>query len=172
MIVAETDRLVIRHLCPADAEPLEAVFCDPEVMRYSSPLRTPEWIRGHIAEMVGTLYPKWGFGRWAVVERASTNTIGYCGLQAWEMPAGEAHLGYRLARSAWGRGFATEAAAATCALGFDGLDLWKIIAAIAPDNAGSINVAKKLGMQYQSTEPNYFDPNCIEHRYVLTRPRP
>jgi RimJ/RimL family protein N-acetyltransferase len=61
----------------------------------------------------------------------------------------EIELGYRLARLAWGRGYATEAAHAVRDLAFTTLGLKRLIAMIDPANGASIRVAEKIGMQYE-----------------------
>lgn len=151
MHVIETERLALRHLSAADARALEAVFCDPEVMRYSGGLQSPALVWGWVAEMIEVHYPAWGFGIWAVVEKAEGAVIGYCGLERSPGRCGpdEAEIGYRLAHAAWGRGYGSEAAAAVCDHGLGTLGLTRIVAIIDPGNAASLRVALKIGMCYQ-----------------------
>lgn len=72
-----------------------------------------------------------GFGR-----------LGLSGVQA-------AKLGYAIHADHWGHGYATDAARTLITFGFDQLALHRITAAIGPENAASIAVAKRLGMQYE-----------------------
>lgn len=72
-----------------------------------------------------------GFGR-----------LGLSGVQA-------AKLGYAIHADHWGHGYATDAARTLITFGFDQLDLHRITAAIGPENAASIAVARRLGMQYE-----------------------
>ncbi|MGW0503207.1 GNAT family N-acetyltransferase [Micromonospora sp. NPDC003241] len=60
-----------------------------------------------------------------------------------------AKLGYAINADHWGHGYATDAARTIIGYGFRELGLHRITAAIGPDNAASIAVAKRLGMQYE-----------------------
>ncbi len=85
-----------------------------------------------------------GFGMWAVEEKATGSFVGRVGLH---YPAGwpEPEIGWVLARRAWGRGYAHEAATAALGVAFDSLAWNRAISLIAPDNARSIAVAERLG---------------------------
>ena len=88
---------------------------------------------------------------WAVILRDSGELIGYCGIfpiVVHNEP--EMELGYRLGRSFWGRGLATEAARAAVEYARDTLGLRRLIALIDPGNTRSVAVAKKLGMSKES----------------------
>ena len=81
-----------------------------------------------------------------MIERAGGDLIGYCGIEVWEQgPDGE--LGFSLARSAWGRGYATEAARAWLEHGFSVLGFTRVVAVVKPGNAASIRVLEKVGMR-------------------------
>lgn len=171
MLVAETERLMLRHFAAADACALEAVFCSPEVMRYGDGVQTPKWIRAWVAEMIDGWYATWGFGMWAIVEQATGDVIGYCGVSRFPSRCGrdEAELGYRLARVHWGRGYATEAAGAVRDHGLYTLRVPRIIAVIDPANGASVRVAVKIGMRFEReiTFDGYTHP---DHLYVIRRP--
>ena len=96
-------------------------------------------------------YQTWGFGPYALVEQSSQNVIGYCGLSLFPDLDGQAEveIGYRLARSAWGQGYATEAAWAVRDYAFTTLGVKRLIAMIDPSNLASIRVAEKIGMKYE-----------------------
>jgi RimJ/RimL family protein N-acetyltransferase len=85
-----------------------------------------------------------GYGMWAVEERASGRLVGRVGfLNPPGWPACE--LGWLLARDAWGRGFALEAAQAAIAHGRANLGIRELISLIRPDNVRSIALAERLG---------------------------
>ena len=151
MIIAETERLILRHLHVVDGEAMDRVFGDAEVMRYGHGVQTPEWVRRWLRGCLEDYYQKWGFGLWAVVERSSRDVVGYCGLSRFDDVGGrpETEIGYRLARPYWGRGFGTEAARAVRDYGFDTLSLPRLIAIIDPRNVASIRVAEKTGLRYE-----------------------
>lgn len=149
MTLLETKRLILRPIEPADARALTAVFGDPLVMRFGDGPQTAAWVREWVA-WVAQDYAQRGYGPLAVVQKESGEIIGYCGLFYFADINGfpEVELGYRLARSAWGRGFATEAAAAVRDYAFDTLALQRLVSLIDPANKASIAVAEKLGMAH------------------------
>jgi RimJ/RimL family protein N-acetyltransferase len=93
-----------------------------------------------------------GLSRWAI-EDANGKFLGYAGIiHRREHPIGVHYdLGWRLVRSAWGRGYATEAAKAALAHAFARADVWEVLAYTAPDNLRSQAVMARLGL---SREPS------------------
>src|SRR5205814_465429 len=87
-----------------------------------------------------------GFSSWALIELVSGRLIGDVGFGVFA-PTGDVELGYTLARDAWGRGYATEAASACLAAGLADLDVGRIIALVAVDNETSQRVAMRIGME-------------------------
>jgi hypothetical protein len=151
MIIAQTQRLFLRHFHVVDADAMDRVFCDPEVMRFGRGVQTPDWVRQWLRGCLEDYHQKWGFGLWAVVEKATPQVIGFCGLTHFDDVDGQAEteIGYRLARAQWGRGYATEAAAAVREYAFDTLCLPRVISIIDPRNAASIRVAEKIGLPFE-----------------------
>ena len=143
----ETECLLIRpFLAAGDAERMAAVYCDPEVMRYvpGGALRDPAAVRATLETHAAT-GERLGFGVWAVVERRTGDVIGDAGFGILE-PTGDVELGYTLARAYWGRGYATEAAAACLDAGLAHIAAPRIVAVVDVDNAASLRVAEKIGM--------------------------
>ena len=143
-----TERLELRRFTAADLEPLLAVFGDAEVMRYVGAERRPltaDEVRGLLTARRRT-GREHGFGPLAVVERASGGCVGEAGLQLLEAGP-DIELTYTLARAAWGRGYATEAARAVLRWAFAGLRLPRIVAVADPENTASLRVLEKLGMR-------------------------
>jgi RimJ/RimL family protein N-acetyltransferase len=151
MLIAQTPRLVLREFHIADGEAMDCVFGDPEVMRYGPGPRAPDWVRQWLRGCLEDYHLKWGFGLWAVVERQTRRTIGFCGLSHFADVAGqpETELGYRLARAYWGFGYATEAAHAVRDYGFETLGLSRLISIIDPRNVASVRVAEKTGLRFE-----------------------
>lgn len=170
MVVTETDRLLVRRVLPGDVIPWQEIFGDPQVMRFGG-LRSPEWVHDTITEMIERYYAEWGYGRWSIVEKATGDVIGTSGISRYPdrcLAPGEAELGYRFASASWGRGYATEAAAAICAAGFDVFQVPRIVAYIDPANTASVRIAGKIGMRHDGwVELQDHGP---ERRYVLDRP--
>jgi RimJ/RimL family protein N-acetyltransferase len=149
----ETERLLLRPWRPAeDLDALAAINADPDVMRFVAPNRPLS--RAETAAQLERFVAHWdqhGFGLWAVVPRESDGrAVGFAGLAIPSflpqiLPAVE--VGWRLASAAWGRGYATEAARASVAFGFERLGLRSIVSVIEAGNVRSLRVAEKLGMR-------------------------
>ena len=141
----ETPRLIMRPYEESDAEAAHVWLSDAQLFRFYTygPYRTLSETAQRIREY-RQQYGRHGFGKWAAVERATGVLIGDAGLVLAEK-TGEIHVGYRFARSHWGKGLATEAAKAWVDHGFEQLNLDRVAAFIHPENAASIRVAEKLG---------------------------
>jgi [ribosomal protein S5]-alanine N-acetyltransferase len=172
MLIAETDRLILRHFHVADTEPMMSVFGDSEVMRFGSGTKSREEVEAWLKKCLEDYFAKWGFGLWAVVEKESEQVIGYCGLTRFPDIDGqqEIEVGYRLARAYWGRGYASEAALAVRDYAFATLNLQRLIAIVDPENAASIRVAEKIGLRYEKDVmlKGYTHPDRI---YAIVRSR-
>ena len=139
----ETPRLILRPFDDNDVAAAHEWFGDPHVFRFytDGPYRSVDETAGRLREY-RLHFEKHGFGKWAVVEKASLIPIGDAGLSV--AATGEVHVGYKFARSHWGQGFATEAAEAWVKHGFDRLSLNRITAFVHPQNTASIRVIQKL----------------------------
>lgn len=151
MFPLATRRLLLRHLHILDSESLYRVFGAAEVMRFGDGVQTREWVGSWLQTCFDWYYKSWGFGPYAVVTKKDKEVIGYCGLFYFPDLDGqqEIEIGYRLARSVWGQGYATEAAVAVRDYAFKTLGMKRLIAMIDPSNIASIRVATKIGMQYE-----------------------
>lgn len=154
LIEFETERLLLRQWQETDIESYAAICADPEVMRYLTG-RAFDHLESwrHLAFIIGHWQLK-GFGHWAVEEKKTGLLLGRTGfLQPAGWPGFE--IGWTLARSGWGKGFATEAAKAALALAFDEMGKKDVISIIHPQNQASKNVAGRLGESYRhDTEIN------------------
>jgi RimJ/RimL family protein N-acetyltransferase len=168
--IAATERLILRHFHILDGEVMAQVFGDPEVMRFGDGVQTKEWIDAWLRTCLERYYQTWGFGPYAVVEKDSHDVIGYCGLFYFPDINGqpEVEIGYRLARTAWGRGYATEAVSAVRDFAFYTLGIRRLIAMIDPANSASVHVAQKIGMRYEQDVmlAGYTHP---DHVYAMAR---
>jgi RimJ/RimL family protein N-acetyltransferase len=169
MHIAQTNRLQLRHFCPADPDALMHVFGDPEVMFYGTGAKDRAWVENWLREVIEENYPNWEFGLWAVELKANDKYIGYCGLSQFKDLGGqpEIEIGYRLPKSHWGEGLATEAAIAVRDYFFKMLKLPRLVAMIDPRNMASINVATKLGMHY---EKDVVFQGFLDRLYVMEQP--
>lgn len=148
-VFLQTDRLILRRLTEADAVLLCELDSDPEVLRYinggfPTPLDViradilPQWLRFY--EQPG------GLGYWAA-EDAGGAFLGWFALRPDGVPeAGEAAVGYRLRRAAWGQGLATEGLTALLCKGFEEHGLRRVFGTTYEQNFGSRRVMEKAGM--------------------------
>jgi RimJ/RimL family protein N-acetyltransferase len=139
----ETDRLILRPPASADFEAWAAFAADEETMRHIGGVqgRSAAW-RG-LCTVAGAWTIR-GFSMFSVVEKASGRWIGRLGpWQPEEWPGTE--VGWGLSREVWGRGYATEGAAAAIDYAFDVLGWSEVIHTIDPDNVASQAVARRLG---------------------------
>lgn len=145
-IIFETPRLIARQLGSADLADMLEVYGDENAMRWvgdGQPI-TREGVITWL-DVTADNYCKRGYGMSALVLRESGEIVGFCGLVH---PGGqpEAEIKYALKRAYWGRGIATEAAAAMLAYGRQRHGLSYIMATTAPDNVASHRVLVKAGM--------------------------
>jgi len=179
-IYLETDRLVLRVLTAADADNLFDLDSDPDVMRYLNNGRTHT--RKEIVERVLPHYldhyARYGdrYGFWAAIEKPRGDFIGWFHLRPFRDAPEEIELGYRLKRSSWGKGYATEGSRALIQKGFVELGIDKIVADTLARNVRSRRVMEALGMTLEAEftlDANEFPEwNAEERRgvkYALTR---
>jgi len=144
----ETPRLFLRPFAPDDLDEFALLCADPDVMRY---IANGEPQSRERAEMrFNALLKHWNdheFGLWAAITKAGTEFIGFCGLQYLDNTR-EIEVGYRLAKSFWGMGLATEAAKASLRFGFEELGLDRVVAVVQPENIASWRVIEKIGLRY------------------------
>lgn len=159
----EATRLSFRLFREADRAALTDVFGDKEVMQFAEAIRDEAWVKNWIAEQQKSQEVQ-GYSYWALVHKANSKVIGYCGLGYDANLDGRAEvaLGYRLARAYWGRGYATEGVKATLDYALNKLGLSSVVATIDPSNQASIRVAEKAGMVFEKeimrdwyTHPDY-----------------
>ena len=145
-VVLETERLLLRHLEPEDADAIYAVLGDSVAMQYyPQPFNREDaenWIERNLQR-----YRADGCGLYAVMLKAGGEVIGDCGILK-QIVEGEPELevGYHLQRNHWGRGYATEAARACMRLAFGEFGAEKVISLIRPENVPSRRVAERNGM--------------------------
>ncbi|MBO2453755.1 GNAT family N-acetyltransferase [Actinomadura barringtoniae] len=127
--------------------PWAAMNADPVVREHLGDLLTREQTDAGVARFQAE-FDQRGYGWWAVEVQATREFIGFAGLDQVDddMPFTGVEIGWRLARSAWGRGYATEAALATLAYGFDALELPEILAVTTATNLRSQAVMRRIGM--------------------------
>lgn len=173
-----TERLLLRQWRDADRQPFAVLNADPEVMEHFPATLTPEQSDEFVDRMRDHLDRR-GWGLWAVEVIETGEFIGFVGL--W--PAGfdpfnseeQIEIGWRLARSAWGHGFATEAARAALRHAFGVLELSEVVSFTAATNLRSQAVMERLGMS-RDRFSDFDHPRIPEghplRRHVVYRIRP
>ena len=144
-----TEHLLLRRWTDADREPFAALNADPEVMRhFAAPL--DRGASDAFVDRIEAQFGELGYGLWAVEVRGTGEFIGFTGLalqtfQAHFTPAVE--IGWRLARGAWGHGYATEAASAALAFAFGPAGLEEeVVSMTTVTNERSQAVMRRIGM--------------------------
>lgn len=175
--VLRTERLVLRRRWTADdRDRFAALAADPEVMRhYPAPLTRAE--SDAFVDRIEACFAERGYGLWAV-DASALGFVGYVGLWPADFvapftPAVE--VGWRLARNAWGRGIAPEAARAALDDGFARLGAWEIVSFTAAVNAPSRRVMEKVGMAHDPADdfahPNLPPDHRLSHHVLYRRRR-
>lgn len=143
-----TERLLLRRWRESDLAPFAAMNADPEVMRYFPRMLTRTESDSLVAR-IEDHFERNGFGLWAVEVVGGEPFIGFVGLLrvGFDAPFAPAvEVGWRLARNAWGLGYATEGARASLEYAFGCLGLKEVVSFTATGNTRSRRVMERLGM--------------------------
>lgn len=143
-----TDRLCLRWFSWEDLDAYARIMGDCEVGRWFP--KGEGYTREEAKKSLDNILDHWtkhGFGIWAITDKDNRFLLGRCGLNLIAETL-EIEVDFVLARNYWGHGYATEAARAALAYGFDVLKLDRIIALAKPDNIASRRVIEKIGMRY------------------------
>lgn len=141
-----TSRLWMRPLQMTDADALHALWTRPEVRLYLwDDVILPPQQTVAILQENERLFTEEALGLWGVFRQDEAHLIGFCGYWYFFEPP-ELQLLYGLAPEVWGHGFATEAARAMLAYGFDTLDLDAVIGCSDAPHHASQRVMERTGM--------------------------
>jgi len=165
-MLIETERLLMRPPARDDLPALIQMRSDEDVSRYlgGAAMQSPEALDKRLDFYINC-HTRYGFAMGALLRKADGAMIGWGGLQPLE-ETGEIEVGYSFAKAHWGRGYATETAAAWLRYGFERAGLARIVAVASPENTASRRVMEKLGMRYEKTEPHY-GADCVF--YAISR---
>jgi RimJ/RimL family protein N-acetyltransferase len=175
-IFLETGRLTLRRFTPTDVDHLTSLDSDPEVTRFvngGQPTPRAE-VRDRIIPYFLDCYERFGgLGYWAAEARATGDFLGW--FQFRPVPDAGVELGYRLRRSAWHAGYATEGARAILRTGFTERGVDRVFARTLAANTASRRVLEKCGLVFvrafrtdRAPAPDGSGPDAVE--YALTRP--
>ena len=154
-VFLETERLVLRRFIVDDADNLEDLDADPDVMRFVTggvPTSRDEIENEVLPAFLGYYERYEGYGFWAVIEKATGEFAGWFHFRPrpGAVP-GEVELGYRLRKSAWGQGYATEGSRALIRKGFTELGVQRVVAEAMAVNTASRRVMEKAGLKLVRT---------------------
>lgn len=146
----ETERTILRRLTINDAEDFYALNLDKEVLKYTGdqPFENIQASKDFLTNY--DQYEKYGVGRLAVIEKATSKFIGWCGLK-YNPDNDEYDIGFRFLRDYWNKGFATETAKRCLDFGFNGLGIARIVGRAMKENNASIKVLEKIEMTFKET---------------------
>jgi len=166
----KSERLLLRPLAETDSDVAIELFTDPAVIRYVCETYTEQQVL--VEEM-----PKYTkrcaggcIGAWCVVERATQEKLGMAILlplpieeddRNWDLVVGddvpdcEIEIGYILKKSAWGKGYATEATKRLLKFAFEETPLEELVATTNSENTASQRVLEKSGLVYEGMRRAY-----------------
>ncbi len=155
-----TARLLLRCWRPEDRDPFARLNADPKVVEYLPGTLS----RAESDALVDRIEAGWaqdGLGLWAVEVPDGAPFVGFVGLNRAQFAAPftpAVEVGWRLAPTAWGHGYATEAGRASLEFGFDTHHLGEIVSFTARGNQRSRRVMERLGMHHDPSD-DFEHPN-------------
>ena len=148
-IIAETDRLILRTIEEGDAARQDRLLNTPAVMaRLGGGKELHEIEAKHAKAMA--MYAREGFSFLFMVEKASGEMVGHCGIKRVDNPlapnVGDHEIGWLVREDRWRRGYAEEAMRAILDWAFTRIQAPHVVALTSEANAGSWKLMQKLGM--------------------------
>jgi len=171
------DRIVLREYTSADWPSVASYQADPRYLSFCA----PETASAEHSRALVDLFASWAREeprrnfQLAMVERASGQLIGSCGLRMADLPAGVAEFGLELSPDSWGRGLGTEASRALLDFGFRAMALTEVRAVSVSENTRISALLRKLGFTGAGTRPGEAwmdDRGWTFTDWVLTRNAP
>jgi len=154
-VFLETERLELRRFTMADADNLVDLDSDPEVMRFITggrPTRREEIVADVLPAFLGYYERFAGYGFWAAIEKSTGEFVGWFHFRPRDGSlADQPELGYRLRKSAWGKGYGTEGSRALIRKGFTELGVRRVFAETMVVHAASRHVMEKAGLRLVRT---------------------
>lgn len=171
--VLTTERLVLRQIGEDDLEEHMMLLNTPAVMEYLGGVQPREVIAAkHAASRAS--FAAHGFGFMLMVERATGEIVGHCGLRHVAHPLApnpqDHEVGWLMREDRWRRGYAFEAMRAVIEWAFATHGTPRLVALTAAANVGSWRLMEKLGME-RRPDLDFTDPAEPEPiiQYALTR---
>jgi RimJ/RimL family protein N-acetyltransferase len=168
IVILETSRLIVREISETDLDNLCKMLADEKVMEFSvnGPMNKSQTLE--FIQWCQSSYENHGVGPWALEDKETGSFIGFTGLSQ-ECIDGkqEFHVGYRIERNYWHKGFATEAVKSTVDYGLNIEGHEYIYAIIEPEHHSSIRVIEKTGFNLYKTTVFHDKPVNIYQKSKL-----
>lgn len=159
-IADETERLVLREWGEGDGDRFYAIMNTPAVMRHLGGVQDRETWDAAVGRIHG-FQRDFGHTFWLIERKDDGELLGFCGLKRVNSPGtdltGQFEIGWRLRESAWGQGYAKEAAIASLDLAFGRFGAAHVLAFTVPRNEDSQGLMKRLGMARRE-DLDFVDP--------------
>jgi ribosomal-protein-alanine N-acetyltransferase len=146
-----TERLLLRRWRPEDRQPFAALNADREVMEFfPAPLSRDE--SDALADRIEEHFESQGYGLWAMEVLGGAPFAGFVGLNLANLteigiPEDAVEVGWRLDRTHWGKGYATEAATASLQYAFENARLAEVLSFTSTVNKRSQQLMERIGMR-------------------------
>ena len=164
----ETERLFFSYWLESDSALADELWGDEHVTQFIA--KNGRFSKDQVLQRLHTEIQSqkdFGYQYWPLFLKQTETFIGCCGLHAYELNTQTAVLGFHLLPSAWGRGFAEEAARGVINFAESKTDLAFLFAGHHPDNRASKKLLEKLGFQFQAN--TYYEPTGLEHPSYLLK---
>lgn len=147
MIIAETNRLILRIWGYEDIKDYAQIISDPEVMKFigNGLAQNLQEAELYITKCI-EVFAENGWSRFAVINKETNKLMGFCGFANYN---NELDFGWRFAKKFWGKGYGTEAAKVVLELGIKTYKFQRIVCIVYPENKASIRIIEKIGMKFE-----------------------
>ncbi|MDR0271594.1 GNAT family protein [Paenibacillus sp.] len=151
-----TERLHLKKMKISDSSSLFKIWSDPDVTEFMDiGCFTNENQAKEMINLLDDLSRDNKSIRFSIIKKESNEIIGSCGYNTLDFGNGKAEIGYDIAKSFWGRGYATEAVSSLLDHGFSSLKLNRIEAKVDPGNVNSMRLLQKLNFTFEGTLRQY-----------------
>ncbi|MFA9376801.1 MAG: GNAT family N-acetyltransferase [Lachnotalea sp.] len=149
IVVASTNRLIIREMVLEDLEELFYLYSNPQITKFIEPLYPYEEEVEFTKAYIRNMYGFYGYGLWSLIEKKTGRLIGRAGLNNREVDGIiQIELGYMIGVSYQRQGYAFEACNEILEFAFRQLECTSVNCFVAKENEASIALIKKIGFIY------------------------
>ncbi|BBH18820.1 N-acetyltransferase [Paenibacillus baekrokdamisoli] len=151
-----TERLHLRKMKVSDSSSLFKIWSDPDVTKFMNvSCLTNENQAKEMITLLDDLSQDRKAIRFSIIKIETKEIIGSCGYNSLDFENAKAEIGYDIAKSFWGRGYASEAIYSLLDYAFSSLKMNRIEAKVEPENVNSIKLLQKLNFTFEGTLRQY-----------------